>query len=376
MLSVLDEIARIRKDPLIEIDQRNHNRYRVVLDEQDGSKTAYYFSTPIYNNRTGKLVDMRFHEKEGTIYSMGSNASCTFTDYVKMENKEGACRVSLEKPVVFLDEEQLLCQNHYFHPTLNGFAYQIYCQGGGSYSLELEVERSFMEIRVNDKCFCLMSEQFRPFVTVSSIGTMDRNGEVIAPAKVTYQKRTDRKYRLTIIPCSLKGRWIWVEINLYAEKLIQDTTVESANPTMNNAFGSTAFIGHTPEFGEQWLYTRLDFSKMPELADRCIRRAILHLPAYNQSELELEALRLPMRFCSFGSIWENKIKAAEAISYSEMKRQYQDIDLTSLLADTRTGNLTRNDGILLRASKKDSGFQTIATGDSYYAPQIYEINYN
>ena len=64
MISVFDEIAMLRKDAPIEIDQRNHNRYRVVLDEQDGSKTAYYFSTPIYNNRTGKLVDMRFHEKE------------------------------------------------------------------------------------------------------------------------------------------------------------------------------------------------------------------------------------------------------------------------------------------------------------------------
>ena len=307
---------------------------------------------------------------------MGSNASCMFTDHVRMENEEGICRVSLEKPVVFLEEWKLLSQNHYLYPTLNGFAYQISCQGGCSYSFELEAGRSFMEIRANDKCFCLMSEPFHPFVTVSAIGTMDSNDDVIAPAQITYQKLADRKYRLTVTPCSSKGRWIWVEINLYEAKLIQDTTVESANPKMNNAFGGTAFIGHTPEFGEQWLYTRLDFSKMPELADRRIRRAILHLPTYNQSELKLEALRLPMRFCSFGSIWENKIQAPETISYSEKERHYRDVDLTSLLADTRTGGFTRNDGILLRPSKKGGGFLAIATGDSFYAPQIYEINYN
>ena len=63
MISVLDEITKLRNDAPIELDHRNHNRYRVVLDEQDSSKTAYYFSAPIYNNRTGKLVDMRFHEK-------------------------------------------------------------------------------------------------------------------------------------------------------------------------------------------------------------------------------------------------------------------------------------------------------------------------
>lgn len=376
MLSVFDEITKLRNKAPIEIDSRNQNRYRVVLEEQDGSKTAYYFSTPVYNNRTRKLVDVKFHEKEGTIYSVGSNASCTFTDHVKMANAEGICRISLDKPVVFAGEQALLCQNHYLHPTLNGFAYQISCEGDSPYSFELEVGRPFMEIRANDKCFCLMSEYFRPFVTVSGIGTMDRNGDVIAPAKITYQKLTDSKYQLTVEPCSPKGRWIWIEINLYEAKLIQDTTVESANPGTNNAFGSTAFIGHTSEFGEQWLYTRIDFSKMPELADRRIRKAIVHLPVYNQTAQEMEALRLPRRFCSFGSVWENKIEAAEMIARSVRESHYQNIDLTGLMTDARTGYPKRNEGILLKPRKKNGGFSAIATGDSYYAPQIYEINYS
>ena len=348
----------------------------MVLEEQDGSKTAYYFSAPVYNNRTRKLVDMKFYEKEGTVYSIGSNARCTFTDHVKMENDEGICRVSLDKSVVFVREQELLCKNHYLHPTLNGFAYQISCQGGSPYTFDLEVARPFMEVRANDKCFCLMSERFRPFVSVSCIGTMDQSGQAIAPAKIIYQKLTDRKYRLTIIPCSPKGSWMWMEINLYEGKLVQDTTVESANPVTNNAFGSTAFIGYTKEFGEQWLYTRLDSSKMSELMNRRIRKVIMHLPIYNQTALELEALRLPRRFCSFGSAWENKIEAAETISNSVLGSRYQDIDITALLADARMGYSTRNEGLLLKPCKKNAGFSAIATGDSYYAPQIYEINYS
>lgn len=376
MISVLDEITTLRNKAPIEIDSRNQNRYRVVLEEPDGSKTAYYFSTPVYNDRSRKLVDVKFHEKEGTVYSVGSNASCTFTDHVKMENDEGICRVLLDESVVCVREQELLCKNHYLHPTLNGFAYQISCQGGSPYTFELEVTRPFMEVRVNDKCFCLMSERFRPFVTVSCIGTMDQSGQAIAPAKITYQKLTDRKYRLTTIPCSPKGRWMWMEINLYEAKLIQDTTVESANPGINNAFGSTAFIGHTPEFGEQWLYARMDFSKMPELADRIIQKVSVHLPTYNQMAQEMEALRLPRRFCSFGSVWENKIEGAEMIARSVKESNYQNIDLTGLMADARTGYSTRNEGLLLKPCKKNAGFSAIATGDSYYAPQIYEINYN
>ena len=375
MTSIFNEIIRLRNGVPIEIDSNNQNRYRIVLEEQDGSKTAYYFSTPIYNDRTRKLVDLKFHEEEERVYSVGSNTCCTFTDHVKMENEKGTCKVSLEEPVVFVGEQKLFCRKNYLHPTLNGFAYQISCKRVPSYSFELEVGRPFMEVRANDKCFCLMSEQFRPFVTVSCIGTVDENGEVRAPAKITYRKITDSKYQLTVKPCSSSGRWIWIEINLYESKLIQDTTVESANPGTNNAFGSTAFIGQTPEFGQQWLYTRIDSSKMSELANRHIRKAVAHLPAYNQTALELEALRMPRRFCSFGSVWENKIEATEMIARSVKKSHYQNMDLTGLLADARTGHLRRNEGILLKPHKKVGGFSVIATGDSYYAPQIYEINY-
>ena len=43
---------------------------------------------------------------------------------------------------------------------------------------------------------------------------------------------------------------------MYERKLFLDTTVESKNIDVNNAFGSIAFIGNTDIFGEQWLYSR------------------------------------------------------------------------------------------------------------------------
>ena len=75
------------------------------------------------------------------------------------------------------------------------------------------------------------------------------------------------------------------EANLYESKQIQDTTVESANPEVNNAFGGTAFIGNTTEFGEQWLYSRPDYSKFSELTDRQIIKAVLHMPKLNRSNV-------------------------------------------------------------------------------------------
>lgn len=375
MVSVLNEIVKLRNGAPIAIDYRNNNRYRVVIQEMNGTKTAYYFSTPVYNIRTRQAVDLKFHKKDSLAYSVGSNANITISDQVRLENAEGACSVSLDGFVSFLSVRELKCGNNRLFPAVNGMMYMISCQGNLPFSFDLEVSKPFMEVRGNDKYFSLMSEAFRPFVTVSCIGTAAMGGDVIAPAKISYQKITDRKYRLTVMPCSPLGKWVMLEINLYEAKLIQDTTVESANPQTNNAFGSSAFIGNTTEFGEQWLYSRPDFAKMSELADKRILKAIVHLPKFNRANVELSAFQVSARFCSFGSNWDNKIAASVAVSDSVTGNGYQDIDITGLLADPRTGMLTRSEGIILKSRVKGSGFSAIATGDSYYAPQIYEIHF-
>ena len=86
MKSVLGEISKLRKGLPIVIDYNNSNRYRVVAKEDDGSKTAYYFSTPIYNYKSRGLIDGKFHSNGGAVYAVGSNASITVFKNIFMEN--------------------------------------------------------------------------------------------------------------------------------------------------------------------------------------------------------------------------------------------------------------------------------------------------
>lgn len=232
-----------------------------------------------------------------------------------------------------------------------------------------------MSVRANDKYFALMKERFRPFVIFSSIGALDAAGNVIAPAKIEYEKLTDKKYRLTVSSTSSLAQYVLLESNLYENKLFQDTTVESKNPISNNAFGSTGFIGNTLVYGEQWLYSRLDHSKMSEMMDRRINKAVLHMPKLNHSQVEFSACKVIARFCSFGSNWENKIPVGTPISDSSSHNGYQSMDITSLFVNPRTHTPIVSEGLILRSKTKGSGFSVITTGDSYYAPQILEINF-
>ncbi len=372
---IIGEISLLRGGGTFRVDSHNSNRYRLILHEDDGSRTAFCFSTPIYNQRSGKLIDYAFHQNGEGIYSIGSNSTITVSRDVLIENAEGYCRMSLEGFPNYSSDRDLRTGRGVLYPSSNGIVCRVRSSEGKPYRLHLSVGQPFLQIRENEKYFALLSEEFKPFVTVSCIGTVNGSCTVTAPAAITYQKRSDREYELTVKPCSSAGQEVLFEVNLYEPKLFQDTTVESANPGVNNAFGGTAFIGNTKAYGEQWLYTRLDFSKLPEMLDRRIIQSILHLPRLSASDVQMSAYGVSARFCSFGSNWDNKIPLAAFETDSHGNHGYTDLDITHLLTEQRTGFMKRSEGLIIRTSVKDSGFSAIATGDNYYTPQILEINF-
>lgn len=373
MHSVLSEIRRLRRDNTPVIDHSNSNRYCVVGMETDGSKTAYCFGVPIYNDRTKKLVNLKFHEN-GRMWSLhGSGAAVSVTGEIFMEDGYGHCKVQLPGDVTDVSEGGVRYGNAKILPTLNGILVKAPCMAYQPFALSLFSGQPFMPVRANDRCFSLMREEFKPHVTVSCIGVLDSMGQMIAPCGLEYQRNSDQEYSITVRHTSPYGATLLFEINFHAEKLFQDTTVESLHPDVNNAFGGTAFIGNTAAYGEQWLYSRPDFSKLPELYDKQIRGAILHLPSFGGYGA-LTAYGLSARFCSFGSNWGNKVQAAEETADAVSSGGYQSLDITGLITDS-THFLKHSEGLILKPKIRGGGFSAVSTGDSFFAPQILEVNF-
>lgn len=375
MQSVLEEIAELRGGAPMNIDRHNSNRFRLMMRENDGSTTAYYFSMPIYNRKNRKLIDMRFWQNGEAVYAVGSNADITVLDHIRMENTEGVCTLELPQPPILLSDRELCCGNIHVTLTGNGVAVKCPIKGKAKADFIVAVGEPFLDIRANDKCFALMKERFRPLAVFSSVGTTDVAGNVIAPAAMEYQKLSDRKFRISVSATSDLAQYVVFEGNLYENKLFQDTTVESGHPTVNNAFGGVGFIGNTSVYGEQWLYSRPDHTVVSDLADKRIKKAVLHMPNLNASKAELRAFRIKARFCSFGSNWDNKIVEDAAISDSTINGRYQSIELTPLLIDPLTNVMMPSEGLILKSKVRDGRFTVIGTADSYLAPQILEINF-
>lgn len=374
MTTALNMVQHLRQGRSLHIDRNNNNRYRIIAQEPDGSRTAYCFGIPIYTPK-GRLINRKFLCNEHSAYFAGSNAKITIENDILMENSSGRCHISLPKAFITKQETIISCQRLKISPTFNGILCRADCRNEQGFSFKVTTQHNFFKVRQNGKYFALMSEEFKPFITVSCIGTVDEHDRIIAPAEIHLESTSDLEYVLTISSLSTNGSYVWYEINLHENKLFQDTTVESKHPKENNAFGGTAFIGKTEMYGEQWLYTRPDFSKISETFSKQIRRVVLHLPQYTSNGDTLSAIGIASRFCSFGSTWEKKIAPTVAVSESTSLNRYQSIDITRFAVDPQTRSLLRTDGMILRAKGQKSGAAIVATGDSYHTPQILEINY-
>ena len=373
MRSVLEEISKLRKERAATIDKSNSNRYRLLLSEADGSKTAYYFSSPIYHTKTEKLVYPEFKEDRNGAFYEGTHCSIVIGKDVHLSNENGSCTISLPSLITNVSSEKIQWGNTTILPTLCGLAFQAKADNG--FSFDLKMQSSSLPIRANSKCFCLMQEKFRPFVTVSCIGTLNEDGSVVAPCTLNYQKLQSDVYHITVSPEENYGKNVFFEINLYENKLLQDTTVSGNDIYSNNAFGTAAFLGETSLFGEEWLYVRPDLGKMPELRVAKIESAVLHMPHFSKTSLPLRAYGITTRFCSFGTSWSNKIPSSPEYAETVAQESYADILLTPFFADEDTGFLKVTNGWILKPARKGNSFAALSTADSSYAPQILEVKF-
>ncbi len=359
--SVFTQIQALRGNRKINIDRHNHNRYRLYVEEENGFHTSYYFSTPIYNIHSGRLVKRAFTQCGSLLRAEGSNAEITVDGAsIILKNGDGAARLFVSRRAAIL-------------PTLNGIAVKIESGGIHDFMLSIHTDRAFSQIKSNTKYFAVMIENFRPFLLASAIGVWDEAGAYAGPAKLISHTIDDRNFTITLLTENRLSGTYMLEINLYEPKIFEDTTVESKNPHENNLYGGMGWIGESTPFGLQWLYSKINAGRIPEITERNIKRAVMHIPKYSRGDLELKEYGLTARFCSVGSTWENKTEAAGLVSQAAGCGRYYSFDLTNHIRDPRTGIFTNMNGLVLRPAVKGGGFAAIATGDNYFTPQILEV---
>lgn len=371
----LETILHFRNSSKLDIDEENENRFCVTVNEKDGSKTGYYFSTPIYNEFSRKIVDNEFTAVKDGFIAEGSNSMIKIFDNIRLEKHDKFCEIQLDKKVTCITPTELSIENDRIFLTTNGFLYIADISNKNNFTFDIITNNSYLTPRFNNQCLILLEDKFTPFVSITCLGSSQMPNRDIEPAYIEYTKTTDTSYSVRSTPYNKHNKYLFFEINIYERKLVQDTTVESSNSKKNNAYGDVAFIGTSAAYGEQWLYSKLDYYNLRETVSKHIKKAIWHLPKYNHNFSDISVWSLKTRFCSFGSNWDNKIDTSNFIGFAVDRGDYIDVDITEVLLNAQNYDSMYSEGIILKPRLKKEGYTAISTGDNYFKPQIIEINY-
>ena len=365
--TVLNEIKYLRGMQSFLIDRRNRNRYTVVVKEDVGY-TAYCFSTPIYNDSSKKLIHLGFEKSKTGFVFDGSNARMTICqNRCVLERKDGAAVITLDRSPAIRGFNVASTSNITVIPVLNGLKFIV---KGNSLKFYLKHTSKQEYVRFNPSCFTVMKEEFNPFLSISALYAENGNG-TFSPVEIKYNHQGNQNYEIQLSHDIPNGQFSF-EVNLYEPKLFQDTTVESIHPDDNNVYGAVGFIGKTKQHGEQWLYSRPDFSKIPQLTSR-VNKVLLHIPILNVSLENIDVYIPQKRFCSFGSTWDRRVEMSNKVASSYNDGKYVTIDVTAMFAENSNRVLTYNEGLIFKKPKGKNDSIVISTGDCYSAPQILEV---
>lgn len=374
MKSVVEEITKLRRGLLTPFEQEISGRYRLTVQEKDKTQTAYFFSCPIRNlNR--KPVELRFDNSEDRSIFRGSNCEISISDKIMFRNSNGSCQVSFPLGITKRTNTSISYEHMTVFPTFNGLAFKVDSGALENIDFTLSLKSNCDDLRMNSKYIAFMTQWLEPLITVLCTGTLGKNGEVSGDAELICRKTSSKTISIKMRAKHSEAKYVMFEINMYEPKLLQDTTVESKKPDENNVFGNTAFIGTSNCCGEQWLFSRMDFSKIVDLVPHEINSAKLHLPKLNDSNLMISAYKVKKRFCSFGSNWKNKVGVGDFVSRSYNNGDYISLDITGFLINNESKKLIYTDGLLLKCDDAQNQFVVVPTADSCYSPQIVEINY-
>lgn len=350
MLDWEREISKLEGTAAWHWESGNRNRYRLLL-RKDETLIAYFASCPLYRESDGRLLQPDWETSGDGFTYRGVNALVeTKQSLVKLSNAFGCCQISLPPETTLV-------------PSANGVGIRL----AGAIS-EISLQHDLLgTLRCSTHDLALMQDEYLPFFTVC--GLFGEGDSELRPLKIYVTSQSEHGEILRV--CCPSARSMVLEANLYAPKMMFDTTVESAHPQENNAFGGIAFLGRTEEWGEQWLYVRFDATQLQDLPGRIVRAQYL-IPRLGGIGQSVAAWRSAAPFCSFGSNWENRIACGDLVAQAKGFDKYQSLEVTNEIRTLIQQREPRHAGLIVRSIGAE-GSTVLSTADNYVRPQLLRI---
>ncbi len=347
-MNFIEMISKTENEEIKIQEDKFRNPYR-ILGKHRGKNTAYIFTVPIYSLDERKLVDLKWGVDGRKKVFSGADAEISFY------GKRAVLENSIDRAVIKTEEK------YQVFPGLNGINLS---SENGDIVFTLETEYPYIR-RENTRSFTLMYAKHVPFITVTPAPAEKFEG-IFVKAFVEATEIKERRFKVRIF-AKEKVKKLTAEINLYLPKLIFDTTVESAFPSVNNVYGSYSSLGESNGNEERLLFRTGFFSGAfggigkPEKAE-------IFIPKFGSDTSEIGVYKILQPWCTFNTCWDNMPKTSEKFQLLMDAGEFFKTDITESFTDLE------NYGYMLKSIKKEKNI-AISTADSYCHPQIIKIQY-
>ena len=163
----LRTVAELRHSSELDIDTEQSNRYCIRLNTAYG-KEAYYFSSPIYNAYSLKLIRKIFTEEAAGYSYEGSSCSVSVTEtHISIRKGDRNFSLLFHRRQLWKESDgELRSEDLSVYPTNNGI-----CLKGRTENLRFGYFSHFKykKVRRSHNCLCWMEDKFKPVVVVSAL---------------------------------------------------------------------------------------------------------------------------------------------------------------------------------------------------------------
>lgn len=364
--STNEYLEKVTKNKTL-LKHNSDNRYLIKFQERDGSISEIYFSVPIRNQQTNDIIQAKFTNTDHYYKYSGSNMQLSINNNkIKFNNDKANPIVTLTDNYINKRNEKLIYLRSTISPTLNGLLFDI---SERQYTLNIYSVLPF-DLRINDRFVAMLGNDGKPFITISCLGAYSANNIFMGVSNIKYDRNDQHNLSVTVYHNNPNTTHFLFEINMFEEKIFEDTTVESKNPTLNNIYGSLAVVGNSGQYGDQWLYSKINMTKL-NTNNKKMRSLTLFYPQHDKSDNICSAHKLEKSFCSFGSIWNNKIDLSSVSAQMTAQNGFYYVDVSDMFINKNA--LPHALAYVIRSKTHGA---PLSTGDSYAYPPFMIINYN
>jgi len=363
--TIMNLIRRIRNNEEMTLIKQNSNPYRIISEEKAGV-TAYYFPYSVYKETDSRLLNS-FSDKLSQMFDginvkviLAQTSVCisTFVGnifiygiYNSLEN------IKAGKDSSFMNKKYYEIQSDRIYPSINGFYYK----SNTMKQIKIELPCDFF-VKDNKNCIVIYVNN-KPFLVINTLVVFPGQNERQQGKIFNYKQDGNSLFITTDLSFTF---------DIYLNKIIFDTTIETADKEKNNAFGSFAFIGNGERFGKQVLYSRFDNSSFYDLNFFEVIKAELFIPIFYYGKSGIIIKKLVESWCSIGVNWNNNknetaVPLGRLNSFDEF---FFVADLTTYIQELFANPAASNAGFMLES---EGNYSVIATGDNMLVPQILQL---